>query len=596
MARPSEHSSGWNRREFIRFAGLATGSALVNPVSADTRAGQSQSAEIGPYHLVDSIAAPDHALPTGVRSILGWPIFAIPTGSDSAAVVKWTAQALPETEMLLRISVGVDIRENRKVAVFVPGGASLGALDIRYATNLQPFELKISAADIPAIRSNGIGFRVTEGTGPLSIIHPSARIDGIDNHAFLPHLLDPRGLVPLEQFHARMLSRSSLQQFGWTEGCVLQGIWDLQRLFGKERILPALEAHLDSFLDKDGKLKYEDYSNHTLHDSINTIESNLPFAIYALARPDHPVVTAGIGFLLSRVSEFNSTEGCFTEAYPLAVIGSQRKREDLLEHAYQSLWKRKNHLASGPDTIYQNTNSFRNWARGVAWYMLGFSRSIPYLANHPKVGDLIAEFNRCVAFVAKYQRSDGLWNCFLHDGDSGAETSGSAGIAAAMAHARVGGFGDPSGLEMAKRAFQGMLPHLRPDGLLGGASQNNKGGLVLQNASYRVLTPMAMGLMAQLAAYLEPMPVITGAGPGEQRRLWLDGNRLRFAGARSEEFQVELFTMSGKRVSQTRHQAGGGRGDLIVDLGKKGAGPGAYLVKCSNSDESAALRRFLILR
>lgn len=64
-------SSGWNRRDFIRFAGLAAGSALVKPVSAESQAYQAQATAVGPYHLVDSVTAPEYALPAGKRSILG---------------------------------------------------------------------------------------------------------------------------------------------------------------------------------------------------------------------------------------------------------------------------------------------------------------------------------------------------------------------------------------------------------------------------------------------------------------------------------------------------------------------------------------------
>jgi hypothetical protein len=47
-----------------------------------------------------------------------------------------------------------------------------------------------------------------------------------------------------------------------------------------------------------------------------------------------------------------------------------------------------------------------------------------------------------------------------------------------------------------------LLGHLTPDGLLGGAAPANRGGESLQRSAHRVLSPMGMGLMGQLAAAL----------------------------------------------------------------------------------------------
>jgi unsaturated rhamnogalacturonyl hydrolase len=54
--------------------------------------------------------------------------------------------------------------------------------------------------------------------------------------------------------------------------------------------------------------------------------------------------------------------------------------------------------------------------------------------------------------------------------------------------------------DAAHRAYEGLLPHVRPDGLLGGVAQSNRNGEELQRSGYRVLSQMAMGLMGQLSA------------------------------------------------------------------------------------------------
>jgi rhamnogalacturonyl hydrolase YesR len=97
----------------------------------------------------------------------------------------------------------------------------------------------------------------------------------------------------------------------------------------------------------------------------------------------------------------------------------------------------------------------------------------------------------------------GLWNCFIDDPNGLPDTSGSAGIAAALAlSARAGWIDSSTAIPPAERAWQGLLPHIAADGRLGGVAQSNRSGEELQRSDYRILSAMGAGLAAQLHAAL----------------------------------------------------------------------------------------------
>ena len=88
------------------------------------------------------------------------------------------------------------------------------------------------------------------------------------------------------------------------------------------------------------------------------------------------------------------------------------------------------------------------------------------------------------------------------------DSSGSAGIAAAIALAVRQGMLGREHLRTARRAKDGLMNHLSADGWLRGVSQSNKPeaeGIDLQRGPHRVIAPWGMGLLAQLLAALAPI-------------------------------------------------------------------------------------------
>jgi len=120
-------------------------------------------------------------------------------------------------------------------------------------------------------------------------------------------------------------------------------------------------------------------------------------------------------------------------------------------------------------------------------------------------GTDITEFQRAASVAAAWQDAGGLWHNFWERDDSGLETSGSAGVAAALALGVKLGCLDHSYTERAERAWHALLDWITPDGLLTGVAQTNQGGEELQMSGYRTIFPMGMGLVAQLGTALGKM-------------------------------------------------------------------------------------------
>jgi rhamnogalacturonyl hydrolase YesR len=212
-----------------------------------------------------------------------------------------------------------------------------------------------------------------------------------------------------------------------------------------------------------------------------------------------------------------SAEGSYTIAYPLSMIAAARNRPDLAAMALAQLQVRRERLwhdgALWLRRYDDERRTFRGWARGTAWYLLGASRSITPLRRYVKTDAVEADLRRAADWLLPLQRPDGLWSCFVEDPHTPADTSGSAGIAAALAHGARLGVLSPAAGAAARRALAALYLRLTPDGLLDGAAQSNRGGEQLQRSDYRVLSQMGMGLLAQLIAECDDAPLPTAQAP-----------------------------------------------------------------------------------
>lgn len=461
--------------------------------------------------------------PEGRRLPRGWTAVSL-DGSDGI-LLEWNAREPADERTIaegsrLRIAIALDCRSAREVEVFLAqSGERIGSFDIRYAYTFQPFELALDGRRTAAAIREGVVLRSNGEGQPLWIFD---ELQGDEaRRLFNPHLLIGGAAGRIEPFLHSIASLSSLQPFGWLEGCVLDGLYALRPVIGAERVDPAIDKHLRQYLSEDGRLMYEDLHGQAADDKLTTIEATLPLAVIAKLYPGHPVVSRALAFWEARSKSGSgaivdgdtiTAEGAYTVAYPLAAIAAKLERADLAERAIGELLIRRNSLARDKHLYLRHNRKtdalvFRSWSRAYAWYMLGMTRTWRELQQsafgHWSVLDeLEREIRRMAEVAMHWARPDGLWSAFLDEPNTGAETSGSAGIAAALALGAGYGLLDRGHYDEAGKTFAALQSYLTPDGLLSGVTQHNAGGMELQTGGYRVLSQMGMGLTAQLYAAL----------------------------------------------------------------------------------------------
>lgn len=457
---------------------------------------------------------PSATIPPEQRVPFGWSAFGLsPRKETPGTLLRWSDPLNFASPARLRVTVALDVRESKRIeARTAQTGELLGVFDIRYPSACQPFE--ITVAPDAAARAVGEGIRLRQSEGERSL----HLFDGVGDHTptpFAPHFLGAVSGDKWTQFEARLCSDASLQAFGWIEGCVLDGLWQIARLPGGEPAHKALTAHLRRFVTPSGDLDYEGPGSKPEHNRAYGMECMLPFAIIAQVEPQNPVLKLAEREMRARLDKGNAvidrdhttTEGVYIAGYPLATLSRAWKRDDLAALALAQLRTRRDRSIIG-GKIHQGVSNegkgnLPNWARGVAWYLLGFARVMETLGRDAVPADIHDEFRRAALVVVPFQRAGGLWGNFIDDPKSVTDTSGSAGIAAALAVGARFGWLPESAWTAARRAETGLEAYLTPDGFLGGMAQFNKGGEALQRADYRVIAPMAMGLAAQLRAALK---------------------------------------------------------------------------------------------
>ena len=462
------------------------------------------------------IPIPEIPIPENLRSPFGWQTIALPPAGDSGeTILKWSDQTLPEAEtQFLRLTVGLECREKTRLSLSLPGSSEpLGELDTSYASVMLIVEMPLTRADAEKILSQGLRITRTEGTAPFRLFSPSSE----NTPAILrPHILAASATDPWDEFMKRMSGLETIQPFGWMEGCLLVGTQDLARAFPEEAYGTALANRLDLFLTAK-HLNYEDTHSRPIKNRFHTIEGTLPVAVIAQARPDHPSVGIALEFWDSHRAKgpFGeglimdattcSAEGSYTIAFPMMRIANQRGDKQLAEDALEQIRLRVKLLKDPEGNIYlRNVNggwTMKNWARGITWYYLGLIRTIAEAPDGMDTDDLRVEAETVMDFVISHQLPDGLWRNFFEDPEQKIDTSGSAGIAAALALGAKHGILPEKAELAARKTLTGLKPYLTPDGLLTMGTPSNRGNAAMGNR--REIFPVGMGLAAQLIAALE---------------------------------------------------------------------------------------------
>jgi rhamnogalacturonyl hydrolase YesR len=364
-----------------------------------------------------------------------------------------------------------------------------------------------------------VQLRQTEGTQPVWVLTGAGSGPALPV-PLRPHLLLDTPTDPLAEFFARLDSLAGVQQFGWMAGCVLDGLGDLAALPAHGHLRRSLREYLALWFKPDGRLVYENLRGEPVDNRISGIGSMLPFGALAREQPDHPALGIALRFWHERAAQDpdgciidranTNTEGAYTVGYPLAALARQRRDPKLAELALRQVMVRQRRLFDGRTLFRVHavgddgriSRNERNWCRGIAWQFVGLTRTIIALDGLVDLTAAREEAARLARWVMPFQLPNGLWSVFVDEPKLSPDTSGSAGIAAALALCTRQGWMGPEARAAAERCLAGLRLHLTPDGFLGGASQSNKGGAQLQRSDYRVIYPMGMGLMAQLVAAL----------------------------------------------------------------------------------------------
>lgn len=345
--------------------------------------------------------------------------------------------------------------------------------------------------------------------GPVRIYLESEQVQRVrlivrcpQAHLFEPHLVTAAKLPADQQFLTHFASLNSINSYGWQSGCILDGLASLaeSKTYGR---LPIYREMLQEHL----RLCFPEGVSKKL----TSIENTPSIAQLARWNPQHPELQRTLDFWNSRRDAQGGihgskavAEGCYTVAWPLAVMAKQWHRPDLAEDAILQLRIRRDRLIDSAGLIWlrhdasgQPERTYRMWSRGITWYFLGLAKTLDVL-DHPPV-DLIQEYQRTAALVLKYQNSEGVWHLFADDPTTAYESSGTAGIAAAWAIGLRRGWIDRSYRTPLTRAVEGFRKHfLTEDGLVKGVAPNNKaqGGEPFQRASKGMMLQFGMGLYA----------------------------------------------------------------------------------------------------
>lgn len=471
-------------------------------------------------------------VPHGKRTAFGWPTLRLEVGKPVLLTVEASRTFSPDRPVdgALQIVVGLDIREEVRIAASVPCASShgttdrVGVFEIRYGYVLQPFRLNLEPDTVQSIMDRGVELELLQGEAGVHVLLEAA--DGAWAGPLEPARFASVAILwssaqntraggggEAEQRLKRLISSTgAVQPFGWMDGAVLDGAWSMLPEQDAARLI---ERHRSLFTDRNGQLRYEDARSRVRIGEFAGIEYTLPAAAFARTAPDHPVVDTAVQFWLAGAdsdglitdAEFVSAEGCYTVGYPLAVVGHQRKDRRLIELAlrqFRSRWSLL-HTTDGLHLRAHHTpvQQYRNWARAYAWFMLGLAYAIPLIGESTGVSELEHMLNALTdeVLAARSPITD-LWSCFVTEHELLPDSSGSAGIAAALANARSSGLLDAKAEDCAKTTAYALVPFIALDGLLGGVAQSNRGGESLQRSDYRVFSQMGSGLAAQLFGVL----------------------------------------------------------------------------------------------
>jgi len=426
---------------------------------------------------------------------------------ESVLILKWknVDKKSLGNEPRLRLATASGLRSWQYLDVTLPNGELLGSMEISMTTSFQVFEMFIPTNKIDAVLKSGVEVRSRGKGEPVSFFVPGNEVPD----ALCPHLLVPGTLSPQEEFLNRFSSRAGMSNYGWEGGCVLDGLAALAAKFDNpERYKAALDDLLKLYYPQGAPLR-----------TYPSIENTSCVAQLAMKDPENPEIENVLAFWKSRENERGevvdhkqvAAEGNYTVSWPLAIISKQLNRPELAVKAIEGLRFRTKYLIDeqgnqwlryrfGMDPL----RTYKHWSRGNAWYFLGMAKTMDMLPEVP--ADLITEFQRAANHYVDLQDSDGMWHMFACEPETAPESSGTAGVATALAIGMRNGWIGKEYEKPVQKAFKALTNRLTPDGFLTGVAHCNRaeGGEKFQRETKGSILQFGMGFYAQLLAEMEP--------------------------------------------------------------------------------------------
>jgi unsaturated rhamnogalacturonyl hydrolase len=284
----------------------------------------------------------------------------------------------------------------------------------------------------------------------------------------------------------RVVERTFNMDFSWDwpGGVAFFGVAEAYEATGEEKYLQNIKEWVDAELE-DGLPKLTVNASSighvllTLYKATNDekyLETAIKMADYLL----HDAERFADGVLQHTVNgtkyqfpEQAWVDTMFMAGYFLLRIGNLLEREDYFNfglmqyHGHENFLQddRTNLYYHGWDNLAQNHMSGIFWARGNSWAAYTMSRALELIeVQHPSFMIIQGSLRDQLSALVRLQSDSGLWHTILDDSSSYLETSGSAGIAAALL---------TSGKlynKYSQKALEAILSQIKEDGSVMGVS------------------------------------------------------------------------------------------------------------------------------
>ncbi len=252
----------------------------------------------------------------------------------------------------------------------------------------------------------------------------------------------------------RVVHRTFRMDFNWDwpAGVALYGVAEAYEATGKKEYIELLQAWIDEKLE-DGLPKLSVNGVSIGHSLISLYKATGEEKYLAIAEQMAEYLRNDAERFADGIFQHtvNSVKDVFPEqawvdtmmmaGYFLIRMGDLLGRKDYLEDGLLQYHGHEHFLQDpvtnlyyhGWDNISQSHMSGIFWARGNAWAALTMSKAFEHVeVQHPSYMIIEGSLRDQLSALVRLQSDEGMWHTVLTDSSSYLETSGSAGIAAAL--------------------------------------------------------------------------------------------------------------------------------------------------------------------